>query len=165
MATKQSASRAVSTSTSPPSAPSARSFHMKPKRSWPGVPNMYSTMLVSIVTRPKSSATVVLVFRSWWPGSSTAAAAVVIAASVVSGGMSDSAPMAVVLPTPKPPETTILTGIGVGSEGADEPPPYLDTVSECGDTEHQPLQERGVGDEVPGGGPRADRQQLRGGQV
>src|SRR4051812_8533903 len=38
--------------------------------------------------------------------------ATVIAASVVSGAMSEIAPTNVVLPTPKPPATTILTGTG-----------------------------------------------------
>ncbi len=35
---------------------------MKPNRSCPGVPNMYRMMLSSMVTRPKSMATVVVVF-------------------------------------------------------------------------------------------------------
>jgi hypothetical protein len=94
---------------------------MKPKRSWPGVPKMYSTMLLSIVTRPKSMATVVVVLVVTAPASSTCAPTEVMAASVVSGGISEIAPTSVVLPTPKPPATTILTGIGVlrtGSVGA-----------------------------------------------
>jgi len=70
-------------------------------------------MPASMVTRPKSKATVVVVFRSRWPRSSIPTEAVVVAPSVVSGSISDRAPMAVVLPTPKPPETMILTGIGV----------------------------------------------------
>src|SRR5688500_17790314 len=73
-------------------------------------------------------------------------AAVVIAASVVNGSMSESAPMAVVLPTPKPPETTILTGTGGGAAdvpgtwSAEDGPPCHGR-SERRDTLHQPLQE------------------------
>src|SRR3954470_5781855 len=73
--------------------------------------------------RPKSSATVVVVLRSTLDTSSTAADIVVIAASVVSGSISLMAPTNVVLPAPKPPATTIFTGIGAGraerSEGAE----------------------------------------------
>ncbi|GAB4103708.1 hypothetical protein GCM10028790_27270 [Micromonospora taraxaci] len=46
------------------------------------------------------------------PGSSTPIPAVVISASVVRGAISEIAPTVVVLPTPKPPATRILTGIG-----------------------------------------------------
>src|SRR5687767_14956142 len=104
---------------------------------------MNRTMLELIVTRPKSNATVVVVLPYRWPGSSMPMAAVVIAASVVSGSMSDSAPIAVVLPTPKPPDTTILTGTGGGAAAepahgspADGPPPR--GSSERSDTLHQP---------------------------
>ena len=49
--------------------------------------------------------------------SSTPAATSVIAASVVSGSISETAATAVVLPTPKPPATTIFTGSGGRSAG------------------------------------------------
>src|SRR5258706_4889710 len=72
--------------------------------------------------RPKSSATVVVVLRRP-PTSSTPVECVVIAASVDSGGISEMEPTKVVLPAPKPPATTIFTGIGVpgvcGSEVAE----------------------------------------------
>src|SRR5262245_32538215 len=98
--------------TSAPSAPCTRSRHMKPKRSWPGVPNRYSLTSSSIVMQPKSRATVVVVLsgvRWFWSNSEPA---VVIAASVRSGVISEMAPTAVVFPTPKPPAIMILTGVG-----------------------------------------------------
>src|SRR6188472_2183576 len=63
--------------------------------------------------RPKSMATVVAVLRSDTPpASSTPTLCSVIAASVESGSMSEMAPMNVVLPTAKPPATTIFTVMG-----------------------------------------------------
>jgi hypothetical protein len=62
--------------------------------------------------RPKSMATVVVVLPAMWLVSSTPRLAVVIAASVVRGMISETAPTKVVLPTPKPPAMTILTGVG-----------------------------------------------------
>ena len=85
---------------------------MKPKRSWPGVPKMYSLISESMVMRPKSSATVVTVFAGVCPVRSISAATSVIAASVVRTGISEIAATAVVLPTPNPPAITIFTGIG-----------------------------------------------------
>src|SRR4051794_23224399 len=85
---------------------------MNPKRSWPGVPNRYRTRLSSTVIRPKSIATVVVVFGDMPAGSSTPRPTAVMAASVVTGGISDTDATRVVLPTPKPPATTILTGTG-----------------------------------------------------
>src|SRR4051794_21782713 len=70
--------------------------------------------------RPKSMATVVDRLLPTWLRSSTPAEASVIAASVVSGRISDTAPMNVVLPTPKPPAITILTGMSVAA-GAGAP--------------------------------------------
>src|SRR5664280_388779 len=129
---------------------------MNPNRSWPGVPNRYSRMLSSMVIRPKSIATVVVVFASpAAPAVSIPTAAVVIAASVVSGSISDNAPIKVVLPTPNPPETRIFTGTG-GRRSAGRPggSPASDTIvrstrgparraeiSEGGDTGDQPFQE------------------------
>src|SRR5207245_1502051 len=98
--------------TSAPSAPRANSAHMNPNRSWPGVPNRYSFTESSIATLPKSSATVVVVLVGTASVRSTTALAEVIAASVVSAGSSEMALTAVVLPTPKPPATSSLTGVG-----------------------------------------------------
>src|SRR5262245_15661459 len=98
--------------TSPPTAPSTMSSHMKPNRSCPGVPNRYSFSVGSMVMQPKSIATVVVVLRGVCVRSSTPAATSVMAASVVSGSISEMEPTAVVLPTPKPPAITSLTGSG-----------------------------------------------------
>ena len=84
---------------------------MNQNRSWPGVPNRYRMSPASRVTRPKSMATVVVVLSGTCDRSSTLAAGRVIAASVVSGVISETAPTKVVLPTPKPPATTILTDV------------------------------------------------------
>src|SRR5262249_51763368 len=61
----------------------------------------------------KSSATVVVVFSGSTEASSTPIDASVMDASVTSGSISEIAPMRVVLPTPKPPLTTILTAVRV----------------------------------------------------
>src|SRR3954454_20044965 len=99
---------------------------MKWNRSCPGVPNRYSHRSPGSAMRPKSIATVVAVLRSVTPpASSTPTLCSVIAASVRSGSMSEMAPMNVVLPTAKPPATTILTvtgetGVATGApNGAD----------------------------------------------
>src|SRR3954449_8405499 len=97
-------------------------------------------MLSSIVTRPKSIATVVVVFRLPEPASSTPTDSEVIGASVVSGAISDSAPTVVVLPTPNPPEMRIFTGIG----GLRVCEPAPDMVSEGSDTVDQPFDEMNV---------------------
>src|SRR6266567_9323818 len=98
--------------TSAPSAPFVRSRHMKPNRSWPGVPNRYS--LISAATS-------------------------VMAASVVSSGISEITDTAVVLPTPNPPAITIFTGSGGpdpastdGLESTDDPFDDLRVVVEAG---------------------------------
>src|SRR5437763_9931940 len=98
-------------------APWIRSSHMNQNRCWPGVPNRYRMSPASRVTRPKSIATVVVVLSGTCDRSSTPALAAVMTASVVSGVISETDPTKVVLPTPKPPATTILTDvIGVSSE-------------------------------------------------
>src|SRR3954452_15044572 len=98
-------------------APRTRSSHMNRKRSWPGVPNRYSHRLPGSAIRPKSIATVVVVLRCVLPpASSTPTECSVMAASVESGSMSEMDPMKVVLPTAKPPATTILTTVGATSE-------------------------------------------------
>jgi hypothetical protein len=59
------------------------------------------------VIRPKSIATVVVVLPLSGSGS-TVSPATVIQASVLIGATSDTEPTKVVLPTPKPPATTIF---------------------------------------------------------
>src|SRR4051794_31568236 len=61
--------------------------------------------------RPKSIATVVVVLSGACVRSSIPAEAEVITASVRSGLISDTAPTNVVLPTPKPPATTIFAEV------------------------------------------------------
>ncbi len=61
-----------------------------------------------MVIRPKSMATVVVSLPGTLDGSSMPTPAAVISASVVSGVISEIAPTRVVLPTPKPPATTIF---------------------------------------------------------
>ena len=68
--------------------------------------------------RPKSIATVVVDLSGTCDRSSTSVLATVITASVVSGVISDTEPTNVVLPTPNPPATTILTD--VIAEGASD---------------------------------------------
>src|ERR1043165_6948896 len=98
--------------TSAPSAPTTRSCHMKPNLSWPGVPNRYSFTSSSMVMQPKSIATVVVGLAGTCPVRAVSAAAELLTAAVRSGGISEMAATAVVLPTPKPPAMTILTGDG-----------------------------------------------------
>src|SRR5262249_55434412 len=81
---------------------------MNQKRSWPGVPNRYSTRWVPMVSRPKSIATVVVVFVPTPVRSSVPTLARVRASSVCSGRTSLIAPTSVVLPTPNPPAIRIL---------------------------------------------------------
>src|SRR6187200_2474898 len=66
-------------------------------------------------TRPKSIATVVVDLLGVAVRSSTLILACVITASVVSGVISDTEPTNVVLPTPNPPATTILTDVMAGA--------------------------------------------------
>ncbi|CAM2970972.1 hypothetical protein STAL104432_09660 [Streptomyces albus] len=61
--------------------------------------------------RPKSMATVVVVLSAVCVRSSIPAEAEVITASVRSGLISETAPTKVVLPTPKPPATTIFAEV------------------------------------------------------
>src|SRR3954452_23383616 len=67
------------------------------------------------VMRPKSSAAVVSTLSGVRVAMSTPVATSVIAASVESGSISEIAPTVVVLPTPKPPATTTLSGMGAGA--------------------------------------------------
>src|ERR1041385_9230176 len=84
---------------------------MNQKRSWPGVPKRYRIRSWSRVMRPKSMATVVVVLSPVWVRSSMPALADVMTASVRSGLISETAPTNVVLPTPKPPATTIFAEV------------------------------------------------------
>src|ERR1700754_805271 len=61
--------------------------------------------------RPKSIATVVVPLPGTFDASSTSCPAEVMTASVVSGSISETAPTSVVLPTPKPPATTIFAEV------------------------------------------------------
>src|SRR6201987_5541251 len=88
---------------------------MNQNRCCPGVPNMYSTRSFSRVIRPKSMAPVVVFLSGTCDRSSTSVLATVMTASVVSGVISDTEPTKVVLPTPKPPATTILTDVMAGA--------------------------------------------------
>src|ERR1700729_1882702 len=102
---------------------------MNQKRSWPGVPNRYSTRREPLEIRPKSMATVVVVLPATPVRSSTPIPTCVRDSSVRSGRISLIALTSVVLPTPNPPATTILTGVSrlpsaSPSEGA-EPIEYL----------------------------------------
>src|SRR3982751_6502774 len=157
--------RRASTTTSAPRAPCARSCHMKPNRSWPGVPNRYSLRLSSMVMQPKSSATVVDVLAGTSPVRSIWAATEVIAASVVSGRISEIEDTAVVLPTPKPPAMTIFTGTGGprapgcargcgsadGFKSTDHPLDQVAVVRREARPHHHDVPVRGeVGDEYPG---------------
>jgi hypothetical protein len=117
-ALKQSSRRRVSAMTTAPNAPSESSSHMNQNRSWPGVPNRYRMCDESSVTRPKSSATVVVVFAPTPVRSSVPIEAVVIVSSVLSGSISETEPTNVVFPTPNPPATRSLMAVGTGCEGA-----------------------------------------------
>src|SRR5690242_6812927 len=92
-------------------APRTRSSHMNQKRSWPGVPKRYRIRSWSRVIRPKSMATVVVFLSPVCVRSSMPAEADVMTASVRSGLISETAPTNVVLPTPKPPATTIFADV------------------------------------------------------
>ena len=71
------------------------------------------TRFSRIVIRPKSRATVVVVFRSTPSSRSTAAPGSLSGSSVRRGRISVSDPTRVVLPTPKPPAMRILMVTGI----------------------------------------------------
>jgi hypothetical protein len=97
---------------------------MNQKRSWPGVPNRYNTRWAPMVSRPKSIATVVVVFLPTPVRSSVPTLARVRASSVRSGRTSLIAPTSVVLPAPKPPAIKILNGArGMSPEPSEDPGP------------------------------------------
>src|SRR4051812_3019839 len=106
-------------------------------------------MLGSIVMRPKSIATVVVVLPSTRVRSSVLWLSSVMPASVVSGVISLTAPTKVVLPTPNPPAITIFTGVGARS--ADRP--LAARRLEVAESIQHPLQQREVGPGVRARGP------------
>src|SRR5580700_3013567 len=81
---------------------------MNQNRSWPGVPNRYSSRWLPKVIRPKSIATVVTRLFSTPARSSNPVLTEVRSSSVHSGRTSLIAPTRVVLPAPNPPATMIL---------------------------------------------------------
>jgi hypothetical protein len=109
-AANESASLRVSTSTTAPIAPRTRSSH-EPETVLAGRAEQVEDQVSSSDTRPKSIATVVVTLFGVADRSSCPTLAAVITASVVSGMISDTDPTKVVLPTPKPPATTILAEI------------------------------------------------------
>src|SRR5215467_13178275 len=72
------------------------------------------------VIRPKSMATVVVVFSSEPCSGSTVLLAWVIHASVLTGGISETVPTRVVFPTPNPPATTIFAEVTFGGTRSGE---------------------------------------------
>src|SRR5262249_45541145 len=88
---------------------------MNQNRCCPGVPNRYRIRSRSRLIRPKSIATVVVVFCGSPARSSTWLPAEVMTASVVSGTISDTEPTNVVLPAPNPPAITILTEVSLAA--------------------------------------------------
>src|SRR5689334_16754168 len=90
---------------------------MNQKRVWPGVPNRYRIRSRSMLIRPKSMATVVVIFPGTCRLSSTPTPAEVMMASVVSGVISETEPTSVVLPTPNPPAITIFADVTRPAEG------------------------------------------------
>src|SRR3954470_21069689 len=134
MAAKQSASRRVSTITTAPMAPRTSSSHMNQKRVWPGVPNRYRMRSRSMLIRPKSIATVVVVLPGTCRLSSTPTPAEVMIASVVSGVISETDPTSVVFPTPNPPAMTIFADVT-------RPPVGRRDMSEPAKSTQHPLQQ------------------------
>src|SRR5580700_4401679 len=101
---------------------------MNQKRSWPGVPNRYSSRWLPKVIRPKSIATVVTRLFSTPARSSNPVLTEVSSSSVHSGRTSLIAPTRVVLPAPNPPATTILktaSGLPLPSSEGTEPIQHL----------------------------------------
>src|SRR6266849_8702396 len=114
---------------------------MNQNRCWPGVPNRYRIRPASRVTRPKSIATVVVVLSGVCDRSSTPSLAEVITASVVSGVISDTEPTKVVLPTPKPPATTIFTEVIADAS----PPPCGRATLDLTESTKHPFEQVKVG--------------------
>src|SRR6266700_4023341 len=98
-----------------------------------------------MLIRPKSMATVVAFFCSTPRTSSTPTLTSVIVSSVVSGLISLTEPTRVVLPTPNPPTTTILTAVAAeaGSASSRAGPT---ANSEPLESIHHRLEQFGIGD-------------------
>src|SRR5947208_14789659 len=91
--------------------------------------------------RPKSIATVVVDLSGTCDRSSTSVLATVMTASVVSGVISDTEPTKVVLPTPKPPATTIFTDV----IAAASPPPCGRKTLDLAQSTRHPLEQVMIG--------------------
>src|SRR2546429_7169028 len=89
-------------------------------------------------------ATVVVVLSPVWVRSSIPADAEVITASVRSGLISETAPTNVVLPTPKPPATTIFAEVVARPRLSPAPPSEPAPVSKLAKATEHPLQQRHV---------------------
>src|SRR6266498_5165354 len=117
-------------------------------------------MFRSTVIRPKSIATVVVVFCDRPVTSSTPTDRTLMLSSVVSGGISDSDPTKVVFPTPKPPATRTLSEISSSSAKR------LGRVSAGAKSIDQPPEDRLAGPAVAVGAARhVDREVAGVGQV
>src|SRR6185295_14386274 len=97
-----------------------------------------------MVMRPKSMATVVPVLPTTTPTLSTPRPSTVISASVRNGSISEIAPTNVVLPTAKPPATTIFIATGTDRARADAAKPDCCRRSESADSIKQPLEQRDI---------------------
>src|SRR5580698_9621815 len=91
--------------------------------------------------RPKSIATVVVFLSGTCDRSSTSVDATVMTASVVSGVISDTEPTKVVLPTPKPPATTIFTEVIADAS----PPPCGRATLDLTESTKHPFEQVKVG--------------------
>src|SRR5919107_5697241 len=104
-------------------------------------------------------ATVVVVLFGVADRSSCPALASVITASVVSGSISETEPTNVVLPTPKPPATTILAEVVVGTGSATR------AASEPSKSTQHPFHQRPVRDVARGRGGLVHHDGALGGHV
>src|SRR6201997_4471218 len=91
--------------------------------------------------RPKSMATVVVFLSGTCDRSSTSVLATVITASGVRGVISDTEPTKVVLPTPKPPATTIFTDVIADAS----PPPCGRATLDLTESTKHPFEQVKVG--------------------
>ena len=88
---------------------------MNQKRSWPGRAEQVQDQVVAEGDAAEVHGHGGRRLVAPEPVSSTPSLTLVIAASVVSGAISEIEPTKVVLPTPNPPATTILTGRAPGA--------------------------------------------------
>src|SRR5690606_23254872 len=85
-----------------------------------------------MVMRPKSMATVVVCLSGVLERSSSGTLAWVMIASVLTGGISETEPTSVVLPTPTPPATTIFADTFLGALPGDGVKPMKNPLQEFG---------------------------------